>query len=138
MGFFHLNKKLLDEAIRFALKKLDSHPQFSCYPHYSFMVQDNKILATGENNLGNFPRHYGHHTRIIDGLPKTHAEISAWKRGRGLLNKAKSWEMINIRLSRSSKVMNSAPCPACFNLMKSLGCTTIHYSTDLGFVKLPT
>ena len=84
------------------------------------------------------PRHYGHYSRITDGLPKTHAEVVAWKKGRGLMDKSKPWEMINIRLNRQSKIMNSAPCPDCFTLMKSLGCTNIHYSTDLGFVKLPT
>jgi hypothetical protein len=134
-----MNKKLLDEAVRIALEKLLKHPEYLCYPHYSFLVQDNKILSMGMNNKNQVPLlHYGYHTRVDHTVPKMHAEPVAWRRGRGLLNKMKSWELINIRLNRHYKLMASAPCSSCFNLLKSVGCTTFHYSSELGFVKLST
>ena len=134
-----LNKKVLEEAVRLACEKLILHPEYDCYPHYSFLVQNNKILSIGVNNREELPPlHYGYHTRVNHSAPKMHSEPVAWKRGRGLLNKMKNWEMINIRLNRQYKLMPSAPCENCFTLLKSLGCTQFHYSTELGFVKLST
>ena len=134
-----MNKKLIDEAVRLASEKLLTHPEYSCYPHYSFLVQDNKILSIGMNNKNQVPLlHYGYHMRVDHTVPKMHAEPVAWRKGRGIINKMRSWEMINIRLNRHYKLMSAAPCEVCFNLLKSVGCHCFHYSSELGFAKLST
>lgn len=131
-----MRKSLLHTATKIALEKFPNHPEFGNFIHYSFVVLDNKILGYGENNAQTPPIHYGYGKRLIncDFKPKTHSEICAYKRTRGLL-KNRPFEMINIRLGRGGDLKNSKPCECCDELLTVLGCKKIYYSTDNGFVQ---
>lgn len=131
-----MKSRLLLDALRIAKEKLPRHPQFEHWPHYTFIVQSNKILDWGYNLQDIPPIHMGYHERINWGLPKTHSELSAWRAAKGLLNPSKSFEAINIRLSRQGEMRDSKPCSCCYQFLCSLGCSSCYFSTDLGFAKL--
>jgi len=125
---------LFDIALKTALEKLNSHPEYDCYPHFSFIVQDNKILGYGMNMKGVPPIHFGYHTRLNGGIPKLHSEFVAYKKMVGLLNN-KPFEVINIRLNRRGEIKNSGACSCCYNFLKEAGCKNIYYSTEIGWAK---
>lgn len=125
-----MKKSLLYECVRSAKARLHNHPQYAHYIHYSFLVQDNKILACGTNNARTPEPHFGYAARIQDGRPKTHSEISAWKRGKGLLITRKSWEIVNVRLNKAGSILLSKPCCCCYDIMKNLGCNRFYFSID--------
>ncbi len=131
-----MKKSLFTEVVRIARSKLPSHPERSCYCHYSFVIQDNKIVEWGTNNRHEPPKHYGYH-RPWDGTfrPKFHSEAYAYKRARGLLTDD-SFEIINVRLVKSGELRLSKPCRPCFELLASLGCKRFYYSSEVGFMDL--
>lgn len=130
-----MKKSILYECLKRAKAKIPTHPQKDYYIHYSFLVQNNKVLAMGTNNGHKPAPHFGFQTRIFGGCPKTHSEISAWRRGKGLLNFQKEWELVNIRLNKAGKLMLSKPCVCCQEVMSALGCGNFYYSYPQGFLK---
>lgn len=131
-----MKSSLLREAIRISREKLPTHPQFEHWPHFAFVVQNNKILDWGYNTSDTPAVHFGYHERINWGLPKTHAETNAFRAAKGLINPNKGFEVINIRLSRQANLRNSAPCSCCFNFLQTMGCVCCYFSTDCGFAKI--
>jgi len=130
-----MKRNLLNIALKIALEKLDKHPEYDCYPHYSFIIQNNKILGYGCNMKGEPPVHYGYHNRINGCLPKLHAEFVAYRKMVGLLNN-KEFDVVNIRLNGKGEVKNSGPCSCCLGFLKEVGCKNIYYSTEMGWSKL--
>lgn len=128
-----MRKSLLKDALKIARVKLPHHPEFCKYPHYSFIIQDNKIVEWGVNRSSLAPPiHYGYCSLYKDDdgfIPKMHAEINAYQKAKGILNLNK-FEMINIRLSRKGFTRCSAPCKCCYVLLKELGCKKFYYSAD--------
>lgn len=127
-----MRKSLLTEALSLAFAKKDSHPEYRHYIHFSFVVQRNKIVEMGRNNVAEPARHYGYHSRLQTGLPKTHSEVDAYRKARGLLDRG-GFEIINIRLSRRGLLRISKPCPHCYEILKSLGCSRFYFSDNIGF-----
>lgn len=124
-----MKKSLLNLALKIAKKKLSHHPEKDHFSHYSFVVQEDKILGFGMNHVGLPPVHYGYGRDEDDAyLPKTHSEISAWKKIRGILDKRKPFTVINIRLNRKGEVRKSKPCRVCLDILNSLGCNKVYFT----------
>ncbi len=127
---------LIREALRIAKEKLSGHPQFSNWPHYTFIVQSNKLVEWGYNTTQEPSIHFGYSDQLEGGMSKTHAELNAFRKAKGLLNQNKSFETINIRLNRQGEIRSSAPCKCCFTFLKTMGCAQCWFSTDVGFAKI--
>jgi hypothetical protein len=134
-----MKKSLLHNALTFAKNKFVYHGEFNNFIHFSFIVQSNKIIEIGKNNKKIPKLHFGYHRRLQNDPffhPKTHSELHVWMKSKGILNKNKSFEMINIRLNKKGFVRLSKPCTCCYNLLKELGCKAVYYSSEIGFLKI--
>lgn len=130
-----MKKSILRECIRIAEQKLSNHPQLDYFPHYSFVIQYNKIIEWGTNMAGVPPIHFGYHERLNgEGEAKLHSELVAWRRARDLLDNDKHWDMVNIRMSRDKTIRLSKPCSCCAAVMRELGCKKFYYSWEQGFL----
>lgn len=134
-----MKANLLRECARIARSKLENHCQFSAWPHYAFIIQNNSLIDFSTNTNGEPPVHMGYHERIrwgIGGLPKRHAELNAYKKAKGLLSPTKPFECLNIRLSRQGHFRLSMPCSCCFQFLQAMGCRQCWYSSEAGFLRL--
>jgi hypothetical protein len=131
-----MKKSLLGLSLRISREKLPLHPEIKHFLHYSFIIQNNKIVEWATNNRHHHPIHYGYNKNNTDPdfVPKGHSEINAYKRARGLLDKDKPFDIINIRLSKKKEIRLSKPCVGCFDLLKELGCRRFYYSSPIGFL----
>jgi hypothetical protein len=131
-----MKKSILDEALAISRRNKSKHPELEHFLHYSFIIQENKIVEFGLNNKGVPHRHYGYHDRIKDHRysPKTHSEIAAYRKARGILDKRKNFQIVNVRINKAGDVRNSKPCSCCYAIMKALGCSRFFYSSDVGFL----
>jgi hypothetical protein len=127
-----MKRNILRECLRIAREKLPRHPQYSFYPHFSFIVQDNKLVEWATNTAGTPPVHLGYEARIMDGSAKTHAEFNAWRRARGIIVADKPFECVNIRLNKRGEMRMSAPCSCCHSFLCELGCTSCYFTNDDG------
>jgi hypothetical protein len=131
-----MKRSILSECLRRAREKHGpSHPSWEQKAvHYSFIVQNNKILEMGMNRPdASPPLHYGYPSHA-----DIHSEIDAWRKARGILEDGK-WEIVNIKLSKeaSYRVADAAPCIRCQILLISLGCTGFYFTTSTkGFAKI--
>ena len=138
-----MKKALLHRALRIArrqtLKK--RHPQYKYYIHYTFLVQNNKIIvhATNTNQIPYI--HYGYHNNPrndkdqINFKPKFHSEINAYKRAikTKIFDKSEPFEIINIRFNKAGDTRLAYWCSCCEQLMVELGCSRLHYTTGNGY-----
>ncbi len=124
-----MKKILLLQSLQIAKKKLPQHNQ-DRFLHWSFIVQRNKILDYGTNCNLVPPVHQGYHQ--LKPTPKTHSEVRAYHKARGLLDHSLPWEMINIRLNNRGLERNSSPCCCCYSILKDLGCSGFYFSTTAG------
>lgn len=129
-----MKKSIFQEALKIARSKLKNHPQFDCYPHYTFVIQDNKILEWATNACHEPPIHFGYHANL-DYRPKLHAELFAYKRAKGLLHRDE-FDIINIRLNKQGDTKMSKPCKSCYQFLSAVGCSKFYYSSDIGFLRL--
>jgi hypothetical protein len=129
-----MKKSLFNEVVSIARSKMHLHPEFDHFLHFTFIIQDNKVIEWGMNHAGMPRKHYGYHKDDITFVPKTHAEVDSYKKARGLLDKSKSFLAINIRLNRFGELRMSKPCKCCYNLLKNLGCKRFYYSSNVGFL----
>lgn len=130
-----MKQRIFIDALRVAKSKRVNHSQGS-YAHYSFIVQNNCIIGYGVNMDGDPLIHWGYKSNKSDPTysPKIHSEINAYRKLKGLLDKNKSFEIINIRLNKLGELRNSKPCQCCSELLADLGCKKIHYSCECGFL----
>jgi hypothetical protein len=133
-------KKLLSEAYRIAVEKVDRHPMKGIsFLHYSFIVADNQIIEWGTNSHHEPEKHWGYDARnkawdkSFQGT--THSELAAFKSARGLL-KGNPFSMINIRLGARNNLKISAPCDVCMGWLPVVGCQKIWFSVNGGWAKL--
>jgi hypothetical protein len=132
-----MKKSLLKTAMQIARDKLRAHPERNNFPHYSFIIQNNKIVEWATNISKKIPPlHYGYH-RNDDAtfIPKFHAETFAYKKARGLLDDD-TFQIINMRFNKRGDLRLSKPCKCCYELMTNLGCSRFYYSSPLGFMEL--
>lgn len=126
-----MKRTILEECYRIALSniKQKKHPQWSCYKHFSFVVQNNKIVEWGMNRsaepLIGYPE-YG----------KLHSECDAYFKAKGLLDNTKAFIVINVRMGTMGQLKLSKPCSCCQQFLKRLNCREIWFSTELGFARL--
>lgn len=127
-----MTAQTLNHCIRIALKNLPRHNQFLYHPHTSFVVEDNKILAWGENRQGDPPVYFGYSKRSE--APKLHAELTAYRRARGLLKG--DFEMVNILLNKQGDFKKSMPCDICQSWLREVGCRVVWFSHPAGWGKV--
>lgn len=127
-----MKKSLITEAVAISRSKNDLHPEYGRFCHFSFVIQNNKIIEYGGNHSGQPRIHYGYNKKVRSKSwrPKTHAEASAYFKARGLLEKNKFFEIINIRLSKQGELRNSKPCDCCAEFLTALGCRCFYFSSS--------
>lgn len=131
-----IKKSLLNECLKISRNRLLKHPEFLNYPHYSFVILNNKICGMGINQPHEPDRRMGYHKRILknDFRPKTHSEMNVLsKNNRSLKN---GFILINIRLNRSGQPRMSAPCSICRNLLFRFGCKKVYFTHEYGWGKI--
>jgi len=125
-----MKRTIIRDCLRLAREKNAAHPEK--FKHYTFIVQDNKVLEWGVNRFGD--------PLLSHGYPeygKIHSENDAYRKAKGLL-KDTVWEAINIRLSKKRELRTAIPCACCSAYFKTLGYSVVWASTaDHGFVKVP-
>lgn len=126
-----MKKKLLDECLKIALRKLHKHPRKESYKHYTFIVQDNQIVGYGTNKPAEAPEGLGYADYQF-----IHSEYDAFKKLKGIIQRDRDFDAVNIRLNKLGQMRNSLPCPCCMNFLKSFRCKRIYFSTSVGFGKL--
>jgi hypothetical protein len=135
-----MKKKLLLESFRIALEYLPRHPEYSYFPHYSFIVQTNKIIEWDTNSGGQPPAPFlaMYQSRVahLDGASKRHSELNAFTKAKGLLDRDKSFEVINLRLNKRGEFRDAAPCSCCHHFLKMLGCQKVWFTTNSGWAKM--
>jgi hypothetical protein len=127
-----MKKHVLAYVMSVCRKNLDRHPELNNFPHYSFILKDNKITSWARNSKIEPPRHFGYH-RDWDATyrPKYHAELAAYRK-----HPIKPpFEIINVRMSKQGLLRISKPCLACTRLMTALGCRKFYYSFQGGFLE---
>jgi hypothetical protein len=130
-----MKKALLREAIRIAIAHYPNHPSLgTCWLHYSFIIQDNTLIEWGMNMKGMPPKHYGYNKKISDGVhpAKLHAEIVAYRRAIGLMDRTRKFSVVNVRVTHTGVVKNSCPCGCCKSWMESNGASEFWHTTDVG------
>jgi len=130
-----VKKSLLNECLKISKKKLHNHPELcSGFCHYAFIIQNNQIIDYSINRKHEPKISWGYHAIEVKGetfVPKLHAEIWAYKKAVGLLNKFQPFYIINIRLSKAGFCRLSKPCPICYKLLSFLGCAKFWYSVGI-------
>lgn len=71
--------------------------------------------------------------RFYNDRSMIHSEAAAFKKVKGLLNRDKNFEVINIRLNKLNEYRVSKPCECCTNFLSIMGCNKVYYTTDEGF-----
>jgi hypothetical protein len=129
-----MTKVILRECLRLAAKKrraLKDYPRLYRF-HVSFVVQSNKVLGWGVNG-GNYP------WLPFTGLPdhaREHSESAAYRKVKGILDKTKNFEIVNVRLGRQLQPKISKPCPCCYTFLRELGCQRVWFTTSSGIVSM--
>ena len=124
-----MKRKTLQECLSIACKNNtpDKHPQWDCYKHYTFILQNHKIIEWGTNRPGSPFAYLGY-------VPysKIHSELDAYNKAKGIMNRGEPFEVVNIRLTKTFKIRSSCPCKCCWNFLNNLGCKRIWFTTDMG------
>jgi tRNA(Arg) A34 adenosine deaminase TadA len=120
-----MNKRILNTCLRTARQRntVELHPEYGNFHHYSFIVQDNKIIEYATNRCGKVL-----YSKFYERNCKTHAEANAYKKAKGLL-KPGTFEVVNIRLNRAGDLRNSAPCSGCSALLNVMGAKRVWFTT---------
>jgi len=125
-----MNKKILNICLSIAKNSIDLHPRKNNYKHYSFIIQNDKIVEWGTNRAMDSLKIFGYEEHQM-----MHSENFAYKRSKGLLDKNKDFEVINVRLNKNGNIKISKPCFHCFKYLRRLGCSKIWYTDKLGKFK---
>lgn len=123
-----MKSKILKNCMDIARKHNNpiSHPNWETYKHFSFIIFNNKIIEWGMN------RNASPYVNGFKSYSKIHSEIDAYFKARGLMAKNDSFEVVNIRLNKSSMIKTSQPCKCCWNFLKRLNCKRIWFTTKMG------
>ena len=118
-----MRKSILNDCLALANRKINKDP----FKHYSFVVQNNKIISYGLNHATAYCRH-------VPGFrpySKIHSEISAIRAAIYLSKKSTS-TVINVRLNALGQIRISKPCKSCVSYLRRVGVTYVVYTTDAG------
>lgn len=124
-----MNKRILNSCLRIARSRNteELHPEYGNFHHFSFIIQNNKIIEYATNTAGAVL-----YSKFYTRNSKTHAEASAYKKAKGLLDPSSSFEVVNIRLNRTGELRNSAPCSGCYSLLQVMGASKVWFTTREG------
>jgi tRNA(Arg) A34 adenosine deaminase TadA len=128
-----VKKALLKQMLRQCRLEVDNHPQKDFFPHWTFLVVDNKIISVGMNRELEPPKSFGYHKPELVELgfkPKWHAELDAIKRARTNLTGCVA---VNVRLNKQGEVRLSMPCKACRSLLNVVNCSRVYFTTEFGW-----
>ena len=122
-----MKNRVLRECLKIAFdNNTPDHPQWECYKHFSFIVQKNKVVRYGTNRAGAALIRYGYQP-----YQKIHSEADVYFKARGIME-GDSFEVVNIRLTKTFMIRDSTPCKCCWSFLKKLGCKKIYYTTNIG------
>lgn len=107
------------------------HPEWGHYHHFSFVIQDNQIVEWATNRTANPLLKYGYPSH-----GKLHSESEAYRKARGLLDRMRTFDVVNIRLSKRNVLRMSKPCKCCMRFLQTVGCRSVTFSTNLGFSRI--
>lgn len=134
-----MKKSLLIQATKLSITNIAKHPMYELktWLHFSFIVNSNKILEWGTNRNGEPAIHFGYHNRIEGNEAKIHSELDAYRKAKGSLTTRKldEFDIINVRLNRRGEFRLSKPCVCCYSIMRTLGCNSFYYSSEIGWMK---
>lgn len=126
-----MKKILFRDCIRIAKDKNNFHPvgKYS-KRHFSFLIQDNKIVEIGFN-------------RNADPLPgypsygKIHSENDVYRKAKGIMDFSRRWDLINVKMNKKGDVCISKPCKCCCNFLFNLGCKSVWFTNGVqGFSRV--
>lgn len=128
-----MNKRILQQCVQIAISKNtpDGITEWGNYHHFSFIVQKGKIIGVGTNKaatpLGQYPK-----------TSKIHSEPDAYFNSIYKLDKTKTFDLVNIRLSKTNEFKISAPCKCCYSFMEKLNCRNVYFTVEgnLNFAKI--
>lgn len=129
-----MRKQIILDCLRVARGQVfnKNHPEYGNYLHWTFIVQDGKVLGFGRNRPGRpYYDNFGY-----TALSKIHSEMDCWRKVKGLINSNKSFKCINIRLNKQGELRLSKPCACCVSFLDFVGCHSVIFSTEAGFGKL--
>ena len=128
-----VKKSILRQCLRISRQKNNPklHPEFGKFHHFSFVIQNNKILEWGTNKTGDPLTKFGYPE-----YGKMHSENSAYFKAKGILDHSKPWEMVNIRLNKRNEIRVSKPCKCCSSYLRILGCKMVWFTTEAGWAKV--
>ncbi len=131
----NVNKKIINECIKIAIQNNnpDNHPEYYSFKHFSFVVQNNRILACGFNKTGPPINGFGY---LKPPYGKIHSENDVYKKAHLIINKRKPFSVVNIRLIKNNEIRISKPCKCCMSFLKVVGCKEVYFSTESGFARL--
>jgi hypothetical protein len=119
-----MKRKVLGVCLETANDYLHKHVEPYC--HFSFIVQNNKIIEWGTNRCASPLTFLGYPVHS-----KMHSEVDAYFKAKGILGKG-PFEVVNIRLTKTAMIRNSRPCRCCFEFLRGLECKRIWFTTNLG------
>ena len=129
-----MTSKILSHCVRIAKTRNtpSKHSEYGRFHHFSFVVQNNRILELGTNLAGK-----SIYSRFYLERCKVHSETDAYRKAKGLLDSANTaFEIVNIRLNKAGDLRNSKPCECCQNFLGVVGAAKVWYSTATGFAKV--
>lgn len=124
-----MKKSILNTILKRCVSELASHPEFNFFPHWTFILKNNRIVSSGKNNPKIPHIKWGYHSELKDlGFQaKTHSELEAVSKAREFIGGAIA---INVRLSRLGLPRLSMPCNRCYNLLQTIGIKKCYFTTD--------
>ena len=121
-----MRQRILSDCIKIARQQNEKHPQYGYFHHWTFIVQNNKIIGIGKNRLGN-PIYYNFG---FTNRSKIHSELDAYKKTKGIIDKNTPFYCVNIRLNRIGDLRLSKPCDCCQRFLIFAGCSGVWHSTS--------
>lgn len=106
-----------------AIKRLPNHAENYC--HFTFIVQDNSLIAYGTNRRASPLTFLGYESHT-----KMHSEVDAYFKAKGIMKK-EPFEAVNIRLTKTGAIRNSRPCKCCFAFLRGSNCKRVWFTTNL-------
>ena len=125
-----MKNTILRECLRIsrAHNTEELHSEWGCFHHFSFIIQGNKIIEWATNKAGD--------PLITRGYPKgskRHSESEAFRKAKGLLDRQRPFQCVNIRLIKNNGIRISKPCECCYAFLQDEGCAEVYFTTDIGY-----
>lgn len=125
-----MKKTILQTCLRLAVEDNNpaGHPLYNIrnYIHFSFIVQNNMILSMGTNRDSAPLIKWYKNPR----WKNRHSEVDAYLKAYRRIHDRKPFEVVNVRLSKSSEPRISAPCVSCQEFLYGEGCSWCYYTTS--------